>query len=146
MLGVVLDDGVLNVVLDDGAFLPERAHPEDAGLDLFAREDFTVPANGFAFHDTGVHVQVPSGTRGHICSKSGLNRVFGITADGTIDEGYTGSIGVTLHNSNWLPMLFKRGQKIAQLVFEVIVRPEPRQVDKISGGERGDDGFGSTGL
>jgi len=135
----------IDVALDEGAFMPERAHDTDAGLDLFARDDFVVPAHGYAFHDTGVRVQIPHGTDGHVRSKSGLNRDHGITADGTIDEGYTGPIGVTLHNSGDEDYLFGRGNKVAQLVIEVIIRPKPRQVAGISGGERGDNGYGSTG-
>lgn len=135
----------MNVMLDDMAMSPKRAHDLDAGLDLFAPVDFTVPAHGYAFVDTGVHVELPSGTDGHVRSKSGLNRDFGITADGTIDEGYTNSIGVIVHNSGDNDYSFRRGDKVAQLVVELICRPKVTIVDSISGGERGDDGYGSTG-
>lgn len=132
-------------MLDDGAIMPDRAHDLDAGLDLFATKDFIVPAHKYMFHDTGVHIELPSFTDGHVRSKSGLNRDHGITADGTVDEGYTGSIGVTLHNSSDSSYHFKRGDKIAQLVIERIIRPMPVEVAEIAGGDRGDDGFGSTG-
>lgn len=136
---------MINVQLDKGAFLPVRAHATDAGLDLFTPVDFTVPAHGFAFVDTGVHMQIPKYTRGHVCSKSGLNRKFGLTADGTVDEGYTGTIGVTVHSSNDQDYTFHRGDKIAQIVFDEVRYDTPRLVDKITGGDRGDDGYGSTG-
>lgn len=135
----------MNVSLDRDAIMPERAHELDAGLDLFTPVDFIVPAHGYAFVDTGVHVELPHNTRGHICSKSGLNKKHGITSDGTIDEGYTGSIGVVVHNSGDMPFLFVRGNKVAQLVIENIQRPSITIVDSINGGERGDNGFGSTG-
>ena len=135
----------MRVSIDRGSFMPERAHSLDAGLDLLTPVNVTVPAHGFAFVDTGVHVELPQGTRGHVCSKSGLNRTYGITADGTIDEGYTGSIGVTLHNDGDDAFRFLRGQKVAQLVIEPILRPSLERVHKVSGGDRGDDGFGSTG-
>lgn len=135
----------MRVVLDDDAIMPERAHELDAGLDLFTPVDFTVPAHGFAFVDTGVHVELPWSTCGHVCSKSGLNRNFGITADGTVDEGYTGPIGVTLHNDGDEDYHFVRGNKVAQLVVEEIRRPMPIQVSEIGGGLRGDNGYGSTG-
>ena len=135
----------MRVTLDDGAIMPERAHELDAGLDLFTPVDFVLPAHGFAFVDTGVHVELPWSTRGHICSKSGLNRSFGITADGTVDEGYTGTVGVTLHNDGDEDHHFVRGNKVAQLVIEDIRRPRPILVSEISGGERGDNGYGSTG-
>ena len=135
----------VNVQLDEDAIMPDRAHDTDAGLDLFAREDFVVPKHGYVFHDTGVHIELPLLTDGHVRSKSGLNRNHGITADGTIDEGYTGPIGVTLHNDGDDDYHFKHGDKIAQLVIEPIYRPMPIQVSEVLGGDRGDGGFGSTG-
>lgn len=135
----------MRIVLDDGAIMPERAYELDAGLDLFAPVDFVVPAHGYVFVDTGVHVELPYGTDGHVRSKSGLNRYYGITADGTIDEGYTDSIGVTLHNDGDEDHHFSRGNKIAQLVIEDIRRPKVILVSEIRGGARGDNGFGSTG-
>lgn len=136
---------LMRVVLDDNAIMPKRAYALDAGLDLFTPIDFVVPAHGYAFVDTGVHIELPWGTDGHIRSKSGLNRYFGITADGTVDEGYTGSIGVTLHNSGDEDYRFACGDKIAQLVIEDIRRPTPVRVSEIRGGERVDNGYGSTG-
>lgn len=135
----------MKIQLDANAIMPERAHDLDAGLDLFTPYKVLVPAHGFAFVDTGVHVELPLNTRGHICSKSGLNRKFGITADGTVDEGYTGTIGVTIHNDGDEYHVFKPGQKVAQLVVEQIVRPDLEVVPEISGGPRGDNGYGSTG-
>lgn len=135
----------MKVKLDENAIVPERAHDLDAGLDFFTPVDFVVPAHGFAFVDTGVHIELPYGTRGHICSKSSLNRKFGLTADGTVDEGYTGTVGVTMHNDGNEDYRFSRGDKVAQLVIEVVLRPGILVVDEISGGDRGDDGYGSTG-
>lgn len=137
----------MKIALDDGAIMPERAHELDAGLDLFTPIKFRVPRHGYAFVDTGVHVELPYGTRGHVCSKSGLNRDHGLMTDGTVDEGYTGSIGVTVHNSGDNDYWFKPGDKVAQLVIEAILRPGMAlvDVDQIDGGDRGDDGYGSTG-
>lgn len=135
----------MQVQLDDDAIMPDRAHDLDAGIDLFTPVDFVVPAHGFAFVDTGVHVELPWGTCGHVCSKSGLNRNFGITADGTVDEGYTGAVGITVHNSGDSDYEFNRGDKVAQLVIELIARPKLVLVSKVTGGERGDNGYGSTG-
>ena len=135
----------MKIMLDKGAIMPIRAHVTDAGIDLMTPVDFFVPAHGYAFVDTGLHVQLPPSTRGHVCSKSGLNKNHGITADGTIDEGYTGSIGVTLHNDGELPYMFKAGQKVAQLVVEPILRPELVLAQSLDESERGENGFGSTG-
>lgn len=75
----------MNVVLDEGAFLPERAYPTDAGADLRTPIDVEVPAHGSAVIETGVHVELPPGTVGMLKSKSGLNVKHGITSEGVIE-------------------------------------------------------------
>ena len=131
--------------LDEGAFMPERHYATDAGADLRAPENVLVPARGSAFVSTGVHVQLPHMTKGEIRPKSGLFRYAGILTDGLIDEGYDGTIGVTLYNLTDTPYLFHRGDKLCQLVVSPVCYPTYEQADEIEGGERGDGGFGSTG-
>ena len=135
----------MKVKLDPGAYMPERAHPADAGLDLRSPIGTLIPGFSSATIDTGVHIQLPSGTVGMLKSKSGLNVNFGITGEGVIDEGYTGSILVRLYNHSSNAYSINKGDKISQLVILPVLRPTPVQVDKIEGGERGDKGFGSTG-
>ena len=131
--------------LEEGAFTPTRAHPKDAGVDLYAIESVSIPANGYKTVRTGVHVELSPGHCGLLVSRSGLNSKFGITSTGLIDEGYTGEILVTLHNSDKWPYLVAQGDKITQIV-EIHVRYGPVEiVDEISGSERGSAGFGSTG-
>lgn len=132
------------VSLDDGAYMPERAHGEDAGLDLRTPVGFTLFSWSSTTIDTGVHVQLPPGTCGLLVSKSGLNVNSGITSTGLIDEGYSGSIRVKLYNHDERPMAFEPGDKISQLVVLPFVRAEPFE-GEVVGGERGDGGFGSTG-
>ena len=135
----------MNVMLDEGAFAPTRAHEQDAGLDLYAMEDQVVPARESAVFDTGVHVELPFGCAGLLVSKSGLNVKFDITSTGLIDEGYTGSIKVKLYNHGGYDLTVRRGNKISQLVI-FPVRYEPvRLAREINGGDRGNNGFGSTG-
>ena len=102
----------MKIMLDEGAIMPTRAHKNDAGLDLYARETQVVPARESATFDTGVHIELPIATIkstslfagehlgnaefkfktvGFLKSKSGLNVNHGITSDGTIDMDYTGS-------------------------------------------------------
>lgn len=76
----------LNVKLDQLAYLPERAHPTDAGLDLRTPHDVLVMPGVGAVVDTGVHIQLPAGTVGMLKSKSGLNVKHGIVSEGVIDE------------------------------------------------------------
>ena len=137
--------GTMNIQLDGGAVMPTRAHDEDAGLDLYAREGQVIPAGGSAVFDTGVHIELPPGTAGFLKSKSGLNVKHGLTSDGTIDEGYTGSIVVKLYNHGQRDFEIRRGDKISQLVIVQVLKPSLIVVDEITGGERGSNGFGSTG-
>lgn len=135
----------MKIKLDHGAFCPTRAHDTDAGLDLYATEDKTVPPYGSATFDTGVHVELPPFTAGFLKSKSGLNVKHDITSEGVIDIGYTGSIVVKLYNHGPNPYTVRRGDKISQLVVMDIELPSIQIVDELDETERGDGGFGSTG-
>ena len=135
----------MKVMLDEGAFAPERAHGVDAGLDLRSPVDITVPARGSAIIDTGVHVEIPFSCAGFLKSKSGLNTKHGITSEGVIDTGYTGSIVVKLYNNSECDYVVHRGDKISQLIIMCIGLPEVEIVDRLEESERGDNGFGSTG-
>lgn len=138
----------INVMLDEGAIMPTRAHAEDAGLDLYTPEYFALTnVPGFDCHviDTGVHMEIPEGYVGMLKSKSGLNVNRGVITEGVIDAGYTGSIKVKLYNLGEDIQYFQRGDKIAQLVILPIVTPALKLVDKFAKTERGDNGFGSTG-
>lgn len=136
----------MKIMLDAGATKPSRGHEWDAGLDLYAREEQIVPAGGSAIFDTGVHVDIPRGVAGFLKSKSGLNVKHGITSEGVIDAGYTGSIVAKLYNHSDVDYLVRAGDKITQLVFMLIWVPKDLVVaDSLAETERGDNGFGSTG-
>ena len=135
----------MRVQLDPGAYMPERSYQTDAGADLKTPYGFTIWHGETKVVDTGVHIEIPAGYVGMVKSKSGLMCESGITTDGTVDAGYSGSIRVWLRNHSHYAKVFKPGDKIAQLVILPIVTPEFEQVDEISGGERGEKGFGSTG-
>ena len=135
----------MKIKLDTGAYLPERAHFTDAGMDLRTPKDFEIEPGGSAVIDTGVHIQLPPCTVGMLKSKSGLNVRSGILSEGVLDEGYTGAIVAKLYNHGDRTVTFRRGDKITQLVVLPCMYVDVEQVDEISGGERGDAGFGSTG-
>ena len=145
----------IKIMLDEGAKMPTRAHETDAGLDLYTPIDVEVsrcrwiPTEGLivgsAVIDTGVHIEIPKGYVGFVKSKSGLNVKHGLTAEGVIDAGYTGSIVVKLYNHTSKDYTFKAGEKIAQLVLLPIITPELVEVDSLEETERGNGGFGSTG-
>ena len=133
----------MKIKLDDGAMV-SRAHPLDAGLDLYAREDRWIRPYDREFFDTGVHAEIPEGAVGFVKSRSGLMKK-GVTTDGTIDTGYTGSIGVVLFNHSGSNIMVKAGERIAQLVIVPCLLPELEVVDELSPTDRGNNGFGSTG-
>lgn len=163
----------MKIKLDEGAFIPERAHDTDAGLDLRSMDDKIVPAGGSMVFDTGVHVELPMvalfcdemikeehgykypntypfipkqvGTVGFLKSKSGLNVNHNITSEGVIDMGYTGSIKVKLYNHGMEDYHIKRGDKISQLVILPILTPNIEIVSELEETERGENGFGSSG-
>lgn len=138
-------DTGIKVMLDEGAKMPTRAHITDAGLDIYARDEQIVPAKESAIFDTGVHIELPIDTVGMLKSKSGLNVKYGITSEGVIDVGYTGSIVVKLYNNSGFDYRVKKGDKITQLVILPIITPTPYLVESLEETERGDNGFGSSG-
>lgn len=135
----------MNIMLDEKALMPTRGHATDAGLDLLSPIDTVVPAKGSITIDTGVHIELPPNTAGFLKSKSGLNVKYGITSEGVIDVGYTGSIAVKLYNHSNIDYAVSRGDKISQLVVMKINIPSLDVVESFEKTERGDNGFGSTG-
>lgn len=135
----------MEIMLDEGSYMPSLGHRTDAGLDLRTPKAVTVPAYGSAIVDSGVHVALPHGCAGLLVSKSGLNVKHDITSTGLIDEGYTGSIVVKLYNHCGEDHEFEAGDKITQLVVIPVVREPLEQVSAFNPSERGDNGFGSTG-
>ena len=134
----------MKVKLDEEAYLPERAHDTDAGLDLRSREDRWLHPGEHTVIDTGVHVEIPLGHVGLITSKSGL-MARGITCRGTIDAGYTGSLRAVLYNHGPDGWAIHKGDKVCQLVVMPIKIESLEVVDDLGATERGDAGFGSTG-
>lgn len=144
----------INIMLDEGAYMPEKAHNTDAGFDLRTPYNIIIPATkiqnnkikiGMATVNTGVHIELLKGTTGFIKSKSGLYVKHSITSEGVIDVGYTGSIVVKLYNFSDKDYCFLKGDKISQLVILPIDNKELVLTDKFKETERGDNGFGSTG-
>lgn len=139
--------GMIKIKLDEGAKLPVRAHPTDAGLDLFSRDEVTIWGGKDYTFDTGVHIELPEGFYGKIESKSGLNVNQGIVScGGVIDEGYIGSIKVKLYNLSDRSYHFVVGDKIAQLIIQPYFAEIGFQVvESLEETDRGENGFGSTG-
>lgn len=140
----------VKVMLGPGAVMPTRAHPYDAGLDLYAPKGdgvYTIsPCGGSVVIDTLTHIQIPEGCAGLIMAKSGLNMKNGLLCTGVIDAHYTGSMAVKLYNHH--PCLrydVQPGEKIAQLLIVPCLLSELEVVDSLGDTDRGNGGFGSTG-
>lgn len=141
----------MKVMLGHGAFIPERAHEDDAGYDIRTPYPFVVgshtPAlgDGTATINTGVHISIPKGYVGFLKSKSGLNVKSSLTGEGVIDSGYTGAIIVKLYNHSDQEIHFDAGDKIIQLVILPVYTPDLEVVESLETTARGNKGFGSTG-
>lgn len=135
--------------LDKGLPLPSYAHPGDAGLDLYSKDDVEIPAGGRAMVQTGIAIALPAGYVGLVHPRSGLAAKAGVTvlnAPGTIDAGYRGEVGVVLHNTNIdHSYTVRRADRIAQLLIQEFAPADLVEVDTLPGSSRGEGGFGSTG-
>ena len=138
----------MKISLDEKAFWPFRAHPFDAGVDLHALEGGVIqPFGGSAVFDTGVHVQIPESCAGFVKGRSGMAFKHKIIChEGTVDFGYTGSVKVLLFNMGTETYRVKAGDRIAQLVVQPVVLTPLEVVDTLEATDRGDGGFGSTGV
>jgi len=134
--------------LTDTARLPTRAHPGDAGLDLYADESVIVCASFRLLVSTGISVAIPSGYVGLIWPRSGLAAKHGISVDaGVIDAGYRGPVKVLVTNASKDQSYgIRRGDKIAQLIIQPVSLLDPVEVDALNETERDAGGFGSSGL
>ncbi len=130
--------------------LPSYANPGDAGLDLYlaCEDEISLRPHARILAPTGIQVQIPEGYEGQIRPRSGNAIKHGITvlnSPGTIDSSYRGEVGVILCNSSTVPVEFRRGERIAQLVIAPVTKADVVVVDELDGTERGAGGFGSSG-
>ncbi|NQX27532.1 dUTP diphosphatase [Microbacteriaceae bacterium VKM Ac-2854] len=130
-------------------YLPEYAHPGDAGSDLRSSEDLVLAPGERASVGTGVSIALPDGYVAFVVPRSGLAFKHGITivnAPGTVDAGYRGEIRVSLLNTDAAaPYSIAAGDRIAQLVVLPVSRARFIPVEVLPDSVRGEGGFGSTG-
>ena len=136
-------------LLREGAVVPQRANPGDAGLDLVACERCELEPGERAVVGTGVALAIPDGYAGFVQPRSGLARRHGITivnTPGLIDSGYRGELQITLLNTDTEhPFVVEAGMRIAQLVVLQVPHVELVEVEELPESERGTAGFGSSG-
>jgi dUTP pyrophosphatase len=139
-------------LLDSDAKFPEYAYPSDSGFDLYSTVEVILQPFGRALVPTGIKLSIPEEFEIQVRPKSGLAINQGLTVlntPGTVDSGYNGEIKVIIFNTNNTSVTIPTGTKIAQAVLSPVVNGKYVnlvQVNKVSDGDRGDNGFGSTGL
>jgi dUTP pyrophosphatase len=137
------------VRLDARARLPARAHPGDAGLDLYALEAATLAPGERAAIATGIAIEIEPGHAGLVLPRSGLAARHGISvvnAPGLIDSGYRGELRVLLLNTDRsVSFELHAGDRIAQLVLIAVALAEPVEITQLSQTPRDAGGFGSSG-
>jgi dUTP pyrophosphatase len=135
--------------LNPDAEIPKAAKKGDVAFDLYSVIDYEIkPGERYAV-PTGIAVEIPIGYEGQVRPRSGLALKDGITVlntPGTIDSGYRGEVKTIMINQGDISFQITKGMRISQLA----IRPVPEvtfiEVDKLSGTDRGEGGFGSTGV
>jgi dUTP pyrophosphatase len=139
-------------LLNGDVKFPEYAYPSDSGFDLFSTEEIILQSFGRALVPTGIKLSIPEEFEIQVRPKSGLAINQGLTVlntPGTVDSGYNGEIKVIIFNTNNTTVTIPKGTKIAQAVLSPVVNGKYVnliQVNKVGDGDRGNNGFGSTGL
>jgi len=140
---------VLITRLDPDLPLPRFAKGGDAGADIYSRIDISIAPGERALVPTGIAIALPQGFAAFAHPRSGLAMKHGISmvnAPGTIDAGFRGELQIILINHDLKETFsIKRGDRIAQLVFQRVENPEFVEVEELPGSGRGQEGFGSTG-
>lgn len=137
------------IKLSPGARAPTYGTPGAAGFDLYSNEEIMVNPSQWVMVHTGVFVQLPEGHEMQIRSRSGMAARQGLIVHqgvGTIDEDYRGEIIVMLRNVGMDARTVRVGDRIAQGVVAKVERLESLVVEDLDETERGDGGFGSTGV
>jgi dUTP pyrophosphatase len=137
-------------LLHPDARLPGRSRPGDAGYDLSCVEGFTLAPGARALVPTGIAIALPPGIAGLVVPRSGLAIRHGVTtlnAPGLIDPNYRGEICVIVHNAGSEAYVAQAGDRIAQLLLVPYWAPAFAVADELpdGDGQRGADGFGSSG-
>jgi dUTP pyrophosphatase len=132
--------------LHSDATLPTRGSAQSAGLDLYAIEDLELQPGGRTAVRTGLAVAIPAGYYGRVAPRSGLAVKNGLDVlAGVIDSDYRGEIRCAIINLSAEAFQITAGMRIAQLIVESIVTPDPVWDTELESTTRGAGGFGSTG-
>lgn len=139
----------IEIVSESPECVPEYATGQAAGMDLKANEELVLQPGERAAVATGIRVAIPAGYEGQIRARSGLALKHGIcvpNAPGTVDADYRGEVKVLLMNLGSEAFEISRGDRIAQLVICRVERAQLKFAEGLGATQRGEDGFGSTGI
>ena len=129
------------------AVMPKYANQNDAGMDFYAAETVILPPQERKLIPTGIAMAIPPGYAGIIWDKSGIAAKQGIkTMGGVIDSGYRGEIKILVCNLSDTSYTFEKGTKVAQMLIQSVEQRKIVEVDSLEETERGEGGFGSTGV
>ena len=131
--------------------LPSFMTAGSAGMDIYAanEQDIPIKVGQRVLIPTGIAISMPEGCEAQIRPRSGLALKHGLTllnTPGTIDSDYRGEIKLIVINLGDKEYILKRGERIAQMVFSRVLRPEIVEVKVLDDTDRGAGGFGHTGV
>ncbi len=133
--------------LCDDAKIPCYSCPGDAGMDFYSNENAVLSSNERKLIGTGISIAIPEGYVGLIWDKSGLASKHGLkTMAGVIDSGYRGEIKILIHNLSESEYVVEKGKKVAQMLIQPVEQRDILEVADLDHSDRGEKGFGSTGL
>jgi len=133
--------------LREDALLPVRKREGDAGLDLYSAEEVPLKPGQWKAVSTGIAVEIPQGYFGLVKDRSGLALKHAIHClAGVIDENYRGEVKVVLINLGDKEVKLEKHSRIAQLLIIPYAKAEAVEIKELSDTERGEKGFGSSGL
>lgn len=141
----------VELVHEDAVF-PKYAYPSDSGFDLHSTQDLEIGPFGRILVPTGLKVSFDEGYEIQVRPKSGLAIKQGLTVlntPGTVDQGYTGEIQVIVFNTNNYSVTIPKGMKVGQAVLCPVVQGKfvsLEKVEQVENKDRGNNGFGSTGI
>jgi dUTP pyrophosphatase len=134
-------------LLGTDANIPTKANASDAGWDLYSTVDIVIPSKQRNTVKTGIALEIPENMAGLIWPRSGLSVKKGIDVlAGVIDSGYRGEIMVCLYNTSDDDVLINRGDRIAQIIFQEVPCVMMFHQEGLGSSQRGENGFGSTGI
>lgn len=135
--------------LRDTAVIPTRGSEKAAGYDLYATANYEIAPHSTIKVGTGISIALPDNSFGAIFARSGLATKKGLrpaNCVGVCDSDYRGEYIVPLHNDTDEMMSIEAGERIAQLIVMPFIPVEFEEVDELDETERGNKGFGSTGV